>query len=471
MNERAVLRNIFDKFLDSLGLKDNPEDFELTSRKNKIISRATSKKPVERAISIGRVYEQLEQMLYEQDMWSYISSLYFENNGSLASIVAQGGKLYSVPLTVSEDNVTMGEWTRVEETYTPVEQSFRVLRQKDGKYRWTCIAGTTILNRVGQIDSADLFDSFVKRAEETGEYPRLDFYHLGRSNPEMWDFGTADFLAREGVCYIASGTFDEGHPLAKAVIQACEKSPGVWGNSIEFYSLAQPETILTDPQVQVSVYREGKNTRISVVLEEDAAGLFTRIDVAGEVERTMDKKTVDKLTTLYGDDVEGLNAFLRQFEENVDGVNRTVKDENLIHRATDGDVSTEDETATSEDEEENSEFILDESAITEIVSQVVQNQRFASMESGIEEIKKLVGELVVEREKDKKEITRLNQQIEQLSKDEDEKKTEYLQDLPARKRTHVTHRPRGMDDPNTQASDMKSIADRTMSKVSASSRY
>lgn len=475
MNNRTILRHIFDKFLDSLVMVDKPEDFELTERvqkvpeKNKILPETL----VDRSTSFGRIYEQLYQQLYEQDTWAYPNDVYVGDDGkSLFAIVSQSGKLFQIPLSIDQDNVLMGEWVQVKEEYTPVEQSFRVFRQKDGKYRWTCIAATSILNRVNEIDSTDLFDSFIERAEATGEYPRLDFYHLGRSNPEMWDFGTADYLAREGVCYIASGTFDEDHPLAKATIRACEENPGIWGNSIEFYSLAEAEVIIADPQVRIPVYRKGKNTRISVVLEEDAAGLFTRIDVAGEVERTMDQKTLDKLSTLYGDDTEGLNAFLRQFEENVDGVNRTVKEDNLIHRAKDEESQSESKQEDNgEDGQKDNEIVLDEEALNEIVTQVAQSETFRSMASGIDEIKELVSQLVVERENDKKEISRLNQEIERLSKDEDEKKTEYLQDLPTRRRTHITHRPRSMEDPNATASDMKTIADRTMGKVPAANRY
>mgnify|MGYP002682879412 CR=1 FL=1 len=45
----------------------------------------------------------------------------------------------------------------------PVQQArtFSVRRQADGAYRWTMIAATSVLNRVGEIDSAELFDTFV----------------------------------------------------------------------------------------------------------------------------------------------------------------------------------------------------------------------------------------------------------------------------------------------------------------------
>lgn len=462
METKEVLRNIFDGFLDSLGITEDSDRFSLQSEKK---SRSTS---------WGRIYDQVRTALYSMDDWAYPLDLYVDDGGkNIFAIVAQSGKLYQVPLSISKDEVSLGDWVQVQEEFTPVEQSFRIRRQKDGRYRWTSIAGTTVLNRVGEIDSSELFDSFVEHAEQTGEYPRLDFYHLGESDPEAYEFGTADFLAREGVCYIASGLFDEDHPLAKATIQAYERDEdGTWGNSVEFYALSKPEILVADPEVKVPVYKKGKNTRISVVLEEDAAGLFTRIGVSTEgVTRTMDEKTKAKLTALYGDDSEGLQAFIGQFEQSVDGVNRTVKDENLIHRAKkDGEEAAAEDAESEENEDENPEFELDDEAMAAIAEQVTQTAGFKTLTDGLTEIKKLVAELVVDRENDKKEIAHLNDEVKRLGKDETEKKTEFLQDLPARKRTVITHRPRTAHDEGGNET-MGQIADRTLNGIPAASRY
>lgn len=461
MDKRTVLGRIFEGFLDSMLGESDPQDFSVTIPQVK-----------ERATSLERVYSQIYMKLRDEDEYSYPMSLYVDDNGrDLFCLVAQSGKIFQVPISVSKDDVTLGTWVRVEETFTPVEQSFRVHRQKDGKYRWTCIAGTTILNRVGEIDSSELFDSFIEHAERTGEYPRLDFYHLGDTNPEAWEFGTADFLTREGVCYIASGLFDEDHPLAKATIQACQRDGDIWGNSVEFYALSKPEIIIADPEVKVPVYKKGKNTRISLVLEEDAAGLFTLYNVNGRTERTMDAKTKEKLTALFGEDSKELEAFIGQFEQSVDGVNRTVKDENLIHRSKTDDEDTKAENEDAPDGDEDDEIVLDDEAIAVIAQQVTQSKEFVALAEGIGEIKKLVGDLIVARENDDKEITRLKQEVERLGKDEVEKKTEYLQDLPARKRTHITHRPRSIHDDQSEASDMGVIAKQTLGKIPAASRY
>ena len=471
-SNRTILREIFDGFLSSLGYNDDADRFDLLD--------ITTLSPKQRALAIDRIYQQLYRQLREMDEWSYPMSLYIEG-GSIFCTVAQAGMIFKVPLTIGNDSVKMGDWVRVEETFTPVvEQSFRVRKMPDGKYRWTAIAGTTVLNRVGEIDSSELFDSFIEHAERTGEYPRLDFYHLGIENPDIWEFGTADYLVREGCCYIASGLFDEDHPLAKATVQSCNKGDLEWGNSVEFYASVKEELIVLSPEVKVPVYKRGRNSRISLVLEEDAAGLFTQYVLSQEVTRTMDQKTREKLTALYGGDEAGLQAFLDQFETQVDGVNRTVKDKNLVHRAKDakaadakaGDESEDAEDSVDDESEDDNEIVIDDETIDEIASQVVQSKDFQTLVKGVAALQKMVGEMIVERNKDKAEITRLNGAVGELNKEETEKKQEYLQDLPRNRRTVITHRPREMNDAlNGGDASMDGIANRTLNGIPAASRY
>lgn len=469
---RTILRGIFDGFLNSLGYSDESDRFDL------IDIQALS--PKQRALAIDRIYQQLYKQLREYDDWSYPMSLYIEGSNIFCT-VAQSGMIFKVPLTIGNDTITMGDWTRVEETFTPVvEQSFRIRKMPDGKYRWTAIAGTTVLNRVGEIDSSELFDSFIEHAERTGEYPRLDFYHLGIENPDMWEFGTADYLTREGCCYIASGTFDEDHPLAKATIQSCNKGELDWGNSVEFYASVKEELIAVNPEVKVPVYKRGRNSRISLVLEEDAAGLFTQYGISQEVNRAMDQKTTEKLTALYGGDSEGLQAFLSLFEDQVDGVNRTIKDKNLVHRAQ-GDKTTDapagdaaaatTDAAAEEDTGDDTEIVIDDETVGVIVAQVVQSKDIQAIVKGVAALQKMVGDMIVERDKDKKEISRLNGEVDNLNKDDNQKLQEKVQDLPRNRRTYITHRPREMNDALDGEPAMDAQANRTLNGIPASSRY
>lgn len=471
-HDRKLLRRVWESFLDTIGI---PQD-------------------IERSVSFPRLNEKLWQALddsYEEKGWAYPINMYIDN-GDVFALVTQGGKLYQIPMQIQNENLTLGEWVQVEEDFKPVTQSrFFVRRQKDGTYRWTSIAGTTVLNRVGEIDSSELFDSFIQHAKQTGKYPRLDFYHLGETDPDLWEFGTADYLAREGVCYIASGTFDEDHPLAKATIKQCQESDA-WGQSIEFYTYSEPEYLVMDPEVKVPVYKTGENIRISVVLEEDAAGLFTRMGVDEKVERSMDKNTLDALKKIFGDDEDAFNEFV----ENVDGINERVKNERLIHRAkqlvaenstdeAEDDAKDEETFETEEDQDDSEEIadlILDEEGIKVLAQQVMESDHiqapFNSVQQSIDELKGMIAGLVEKREEDSKEISRLKKSnkglteiVEALAKNEQLKQQQWAEDLPARRSLNISYRPRDIHNTDEDGADdeedltMDKVAERTLSGI------
>lgn len=483
---RSLFNQVWGGFLTSLGIVDDEEDFELIPLKSKArIANPESDKEVKiRSTSMARLREQLYRELDNAEGgWAYPIDIFVGDNGKdLFSIVAQSGKLYQVPLSVSKDEVTLGEWVQVKEEFTPITQnSFSIRRQKDGTYRWFSIAGTTILNRDGEIDSSDLFDSFIERANKTGKYPRLDFYHQGSSDPDVWEFGTADYLARDGVCYIASGLFDKGHPLAERAIKACSAESSCWGNSIEFYAHSEPELILADPEVKIPVYKDGENTRISIVKEADAAGLFTRMGINEEVKRVMDKKTKEALKELFGEDEDGFKKFV----EGSDSINRTVKEENLIHRKKkdadpealedeEDDEDTEAEDGEESNEDESPDLVIDDETVAVIAQQMTKTPDFKTLIDGIESVKQTLAEMVVAREKDQAKIVSLEkanaqlaQKIGRLSKEKDEEKREWQEDLPSKRHKTVTYRPRDVhdtdEDEDGQELDLESAATRTLS--------
>lgn len=457
---------------------------------------------VERSIALDRVYEQiwnrLDEMYAAGGDWGYPLNMYVGDNGtSLFSLVTQGGKIYQVPITVSQDTVTLGDWTQVMENFVPVTQSrFTVRRLKDGSHRWFGIAATAVINRLGEIDSSKLFDSFVQRINETGQYPTLDFYHMGESDSKTWDFGVADYVARDGCCYIASGTFYEDHPLAKAAIRVMSSDgSGEWGHSIEFYAEGEPEDLKIEPNVQIPVYYDGENTRISMVLEKDAAGLFTRmLNISQKEERSMNKKIEAALAKLFGDDEDAMQAFV----ENVDTVNRTVKDEKLIHRAKKNDPAEKDDDIeedagdgdeedteagdadTDEEETEPQRIVLDEIGMKALVEQVSQSKEFGDLinpfRQTISDLQALVNELKTTNDTQTKDITRLKktneklvERVNALSADENQKKQTWQQDLPARKVTQATYRPslanQGDEDDEEDDDDFTVRAQRSLSNL------
>lgn len=471
MSQSGFLRRLWNGMVDSL---------------NQNISQQTEE--VERAISFLRVREQLWEALdnspQSADGWIYPIDVYLDEDGSLFSIVTQNGKLYRVGLAIAEDTLSLAEeWTQVTEVFQPISQSrFTITRQKDGRHRWLFIAATSVINRVGEIDSTTLFDSFVEYAHENDFWPSVDFYHLGDSDPELWDFGTADYLARDGFCYIASGLFDEDHPLATATIRAYEEDPEKWGCSIEFYALGEPELITVDPEVRVPVYKEGKNTRISIVREKDAAGLFTRIGIAEEKKR-MNEVVISALKELFGDENE---EAVKQFVAKVDGVNRTIKDDKLITR-TAADKAAADKKTEDEDEEEETNELevplleLDDEALAVITQQLLASDSWKPVQQAISDLQAQVKELQTTQETDKKEITRLADvnkklvgRLQTLEKDDAQKLEDRVADLPAKSRQTVKigHRPSTAyrDEVNGEALE-EDLATRAKETLSTLPRY
>lgn len=426
-----------------------------------VLERVSGKK---RATSLSNMWEQLWVALDNDENsaagWAYPIDVFVgEDGSSLFAIVTQNGKLYQVPITVRSTDITLGSWTQVTEIFQPVQQSsWRITRQADGRYRWLGICATTVLNRVGEIDSSELFDSFVEHWQDTGECPRVDYYHMGDTDPEAWEFGTADYLARDGCCYIATGLFDENHPLAKATIRAYERDPdGTWGWSVEFYAHTEAEILVLDPKIRVPVYKRGKNTRISVVKEVDAAGLFTRIGSITEEKKRMNRNIQDKLEELFGDDADGLAAFV----ETVDTVNRTIKDDKLIHRQKKEDAAPEaeededadtdaDEDGDTEDEtSRTAEIELDEEGIAALAEQVTSAPAFKQLQQSVAALTESVGKLLTAKEAADKEVERLKADNTKLAKrlatveaDETEKKQTWAEDLPKRKSVRATYRPK-----------------------------
>jgi len=205
---------------------------------------------------------------------------YDDTMNEFYGLAIRNGIVYKVEIEPKDDDVIIGEFRElsiqdIAPTYS--ENKFRVYRDDRGTMRWLSIASVAVLNRVNEIDSRELFDSFIAYAERTNNFPVLNVYHLGEGSA----IGQADFLARHGYVYIAGGTFTDdvfGRTAAESL-----KDRDDWGNSIEFYSArAYIETFNLDGAVvQIPVYKNGINTGITIVKERDAASVFTLHKVRG----------------------------------------------------------------------------------------------------------------------------------------------------------------------------------------------
>lgn len=414
-----------------------------------------------RALAMGDVYAQVDQAVWElpefAEGWPWINDLYMDDE-QLMAIVSAGGRLYRVPVMVDGATATVGTPQEVEMEFVPVGRArgdsggrFHVLRQADGSYRWFAIAETAVLLRVGEIDSRALFDSFVENAAEVG-YPTLRFYH----QPGL-DFGHADWVARDGNCLLASGLLDEEHPLAQAYIEAAEQGRGVWGTSVGYDPLEEPEQLRLADGVTIPVYTAGVCREISVLPEERAASWFTSIGV--EVRR-MRADVKEALVTLFGDE-DKAEAFI----ETVDTTNREIEERGLITRETDEptDETTEDQTEEPETEEPETEepeteepedagetdaqdIEIDEETMRAIAKMV------PAPDPDLAPLTQRLDDLGARLAQQLDDVTR---RLEALERAEDDKRRDWQADLPARRAITVTHRPR-----EVQKDGEPSMADR-----------
>jgi len=253
------------------------------------------------------------------------------------AVAAKEGALYKVPIVIGEgDTVTLGEWQRVvtehvpaagaTQTETPAtetpaeERFFRVRRQSDGRYRWVAVSCTAVLNRVGEIDSTKLFDSFVERINDGEPMPQLDFFHVDGT-----DMGEADFVARDGFTLVASGLFEDS-AIGRAAAEGLTKDPGYWGTSILYAPTSEPQ-LVDFSGITIPVYEQGILRKITILPEARAAALFTNITKRSK--DTMKKEVSDALKKLLGDD-----ALVAEMAGRVDGVNRMADTGAVVARDT-----------------------------------------------------------------------------------------------------------------------------------------
>lgn len=269
---------------------------------------------------------ELAMMIYDkvEDTYGEMAILHdiYHANGEMFAIVMENGRMWQVPFGLDDmDEVQFGEAQQVKMDFTPAERSVTVTRQADGRYRATMLACTAILNRVGEIDTSELFDDFVYHFNSGDEDEvRIDFYHLPGS-----EVGTIDFVARDGYVLICSGLFDDDE-IGRAFAEGIMRDAGYWGTSI-MYQPTEGE-MMEVGRVSIPAYTRGILRRVSVLPEQHAASLFTDIELGGK--NRMNQIILDALKKLLGDNDE----LVGEVEQRVDGVNRAVPEDGLIARTT-----------------------------------------------------------------------------------------------------------------------------------------
>ncbi len=445
------------------------EESILTKIKN--VLRNMLNIPAERSLSGSDLYNQIFAQSMELDTWVWLIDLYFEGSDIFA-IFAEEGKLYKagVTLDTSTNSAFLSErstWVEVMQEFTEVPQqksSFMIKRMVDGQDRWFLIAGTTVLNRNGQIDSSKLFDGMIAKCQ-SGEYdyPYLTYYHL----KESFKMGMTDFLARDGVVLIASGIFDD-NKVAEAMKQRYAEDPNVWGSSISFMTNTPAKTEVAQG-IAVDVFDEGYLVEISILKEEDACAIMTALRSTKEVNR-MNETLKKVLKALAGDDA----ALMDEFVGMVDKANATAKDQNLISRQTAPETEATPPAETTPPAEvtppEEEPVALDDATIEQIASVVVKSPKLEALNQEVKEALDKMAQTVTDLQKEVTDLHAVNIQankkveaeLAELKKTDEEKQQALLDDQ-ASKRINArryTYRPTAQA-PTDEQLDYSAVAAET----------
>jgi hypothetical protein len=423
----------------------------------------------ERIVGLEMAFDQVYAQMWEDEDLSgtWIHDLYL-GEGTAFMIVSRQGKLYRVDLTIKGDNVSLGEMQPVEIQFQPTERlaTKTVIREvEEGIYRWFSISATSVLNKDGEIDSQALFDRFVDRIEETGEYPVRRFHHV---NHDKFVTGKCDFVARADHTLITSGVFNDSK-LAQLEIKAREEDPDAWGESIGYLPTEPPEMI-TVSGVQIPTYNDGVLREISTVRKENACSWFTTTALREEVTRmTLNQRVRDGLLDLFEGDEAALDTWL----EDVEVTNREIVEQGLISREESDEEGAEEDPEASVSDELNREVILDDDALDAIVERFSAaldplRERVVTLEEASETHRQ-------EREDEAATVTEalegLVSRIEQLEKPDEEKIEQALDDAsPRMQRTRVRYRPRvergnEEEEDDTPVSEMAAAAEQTLAVI------
>ena len=434
--------------------------------------------PVEDSTSISSLYEQVFYKSMESEEWVWLIDLYVDESKDMFAIFSKDGLLYKALIEVENSKVSIGELIRVEEVFEPVKESRMIIqRQKDNSVRWFLVASSNVLNRNGAIDSSKLFDNLVKDAYKNDRFPYLTFWHQG----ENLKMGMTDWVAREENLLLASGTFDDGI-VAKAMIRAYEEDPNYWGSSISFWPTeGHMEQVAED--IKVPMYTDGYFEEISILPEEQACCLFTALKSKGKVNR-MKPELIEGIKKLAGDD-----EVAEELIGMVDEVNREINDKGLIRRESEEsnseqpkdeqteipetEVPEEEETPSTEPVQESSEpasLEIDDDLVNEIVNRLAEHPKMAD---SIDELRNLVAQQKVSLENMALEVAGLRsslikenkvlvERVVKLEADDEQKRDEWVKDLPRKKQTIAIHRARVQTEGETEEESFEDLASRTI---------
>jgi hypothetical protein len=389
-----------------------------------------------RAVALSSIYEQIRAQLQATHPDSYPRDIYYEM-GILFVVIGREGKLYKAPIIQADKSTFLvGEMIEVVEQFSERQTILRASQE-----HWLILCGTTVLNRSGEIDSTRLYDNFILRAETSQQYPYLTIYHLGRD----FKIGETIFLARDENVYMAAGRWDQSE-LAQATKRSVESNPDYWGASNRFMALGKPDVVRAG-DVEIPVYTDGIHIEISILPEKEAASLFTTT-TSEEVIR-MNEKIQKAILKIFEDDADKARKFIEQIDE----VNRRIKDEGLIFREAKLDAPPAPVTEEPKPGPDTDDIIKK-------VLGILEERGYITREV-FDPLQKTLDDIVAD-------LTEVADLAESLRKTDEEKHRDWLAEMTDQTVKPDGHRPSTQPKPNDGASmSLAEIASATLEKIAA----
>lgn len=306
----------------------------------------------ERAVSVSNIGNTVFDAFLNEGAW--LNDLYYEGD-EIFAVASMGGKLFRASVIIDDEkgDIELGEMIEVVTKFDPVSRtSFRTT--KDGTIQMLAVSATSVINREGEIDSRDLFDSMINYMERTGKAIPRTFFHLGA----QFRTGLITSMYRDDNVLMSITEFDDSE-LAQREIATREKEPAYWGDSIEFDPVGDPEMLDVSDGITIPVYRAGIPIAVSTLPAEMASSHYAnRFSIQRqEVKRmTMEDRQKQALIDKFfdGDESEA-EGWLK---DNVSPINRQIEDTGQIAR----DADTESSEEEASEEEESTEELTDETS-------------------------------------------------------------------------------------------------------------
>ena len=449
-------------------MKDSEKKSLIQRAINQLVKTFQSIFEVEQSVSMSQIYDQIYLALSELDEWVWLNDVYTdEQTGSIFALVSKEGLLFTIPVTVRDSGVTLGEMVQVRTQFEPVRTSFSIKQSKDGTTRWFLMASSTVLNRNGKLNSKEFFDNLIKNSESSGVYPYLTFFHLGRS----MEMGVTDWVAREENILMASGTFHKDNLVAEAMIGAYERDPQYWGSSICFWP-TEMKTVTISQGIEIPVFADGEFEEISVLPENQACCLFTALRTDQRI-GNMEKSIAEAIKKLAGND-----DLAAQFIQQVDDANRTISEQGLVHMSAETPViesPVEEEAAAAPEPvvSADREIEIDDELVSTIVQQLSLNPSVTGLINPVREsvdglstvVQGILESIQQIQATLASQVKVVEKRVEQLETPEAQKKQEWLNDLPRGQSLRVTHRARAQEDSPEAETSYNDIAAETLAKI------